>query len=124
MRGLFLAVSALILVGISSEAYGQVQQVKPATGRFYCQGVFNWDLRMDVDFFGRSASLDIYNVKNGQTTRRRGSFDEFRSNVLTTRYQVSPFAEIDFPADYQIKHWFQLTYSDSYGWIRFDCNHF
>lgn len=124
MKGLFLAVSALVLIGFAPESQAQVSQVKPANGRFYCTGVFNFNLRMDVDFFGRSASLEIYDATSGQWTRRRGSFDDFRSNIMTTRYHVSPMASLEFPADYEIRHWFQVVYNDQYGWIRFDCNHF
>ena len=59
MRSLFAAIFALILVGISSDAQAQVSEVKAAQGRFYCQGLFNWDLRMDVDFFGNTANSEI-----------------------------------------------------------------
>ncbi len=124
MRSLFVALTALILVTISSDAQAQMQQVKPADGRFYCQGVFNWDLRMDVDFFGSTSSAEFYNIKTGDRTHSFGNFDEFKSNILTTRYYLNTGAGLEFPADYELKHWFQVTYSDSYGWIRFDCNHF
>lgn len=124
MRSLFVALTALILVTVSGDAQAQIQQVKPADGRFYCQGVFNWDLRMDVDFFGTTASAEFYNVKTGDRTQNYGQFDEFKSNILTTRYRVFPRGQIEFPADYELRHWFEVIYSDSYGWIRFDCNHF
>lgn len=124
MRSVFVALSAILVVVISSVSQAQIQEVKPADGRFYCQGVFNWDLRMDVDFVGNRASAEIYNVKTGDRTYNFGYFDDLKSNLITTRYLMSPRAQIEFPADYEIRHWFQLTYNDSYGWIRFDCNHF
>ncbi len=124
MRSLFAAIFALILVGISSDAQAQVSEVKAAQGRFYCQGLFNWDLRMDVDFFGNTANSEIYNVKTGDRTLNSGRFDAAGSNLFTTKYFMNIGGRIEFPADYQIRHWFQLTYSDQYGWIRFDCNHF
>ncbi len=124
MRVFLITVSALVVIGFSGQAEAQLQQIKPAHGRFYCQGVFNFDLRMDVDFFGNSARLEFYNARTGEYTLRQGSFDDFRSNIMTTRYDVYPLASIDFPSDYQLKHWFRVTYSDSYGWIGFDCNHF
>ena len=124
MRSVFAMFTAVILVGFSSAANAQLQQVKPADGRFYCQGVFNWDLRMDVDFFGNRSSGEIYNLRTGDRTRSFGYFDDVRSNLVTTRYQLDNGARLEFPADYQLRHWFEVFYSDSYGWIRFDCNHF
>lgn len=124
MRSLFVALTALLFVGISTSAQAQLQQVKPADGRFYCQGVFNWDLRMDVDFIGTQALGEIYNLRTGDRTRNFGYFDEVRSNLMTTRYLLNNGGQLEFPADYQLRHWFQVSYSDRYGWIRFDCNHF
>lgn len=125
MKGLFIAAvttfAALFLIALPSESQAQE---RPANGRFYCQGVFNFDMRLDVDFFGNSADLEFYNARTGEWTRRYGNFDDFRSTFTTTHYRVSPMASIQFPANYKALHWFQLTYSDSYGWIRFDCNHF
>lgn len=123
MKSLFATIIALVFVGISN-AEAQVQQVKAAEGRFYCQGVINWDLRMDVDFFGNTANSEIYNVRTGDRTYNFGYFDEGRSDLVTTFYVLKSGARIDFPADYQLRHWFKLTYRDQYGWIRFDCNHF
>src|SRR6476620_3128321 len=120
MRGLFVASSALFVIGFSAQpAQAQFQQVKPAEGRFYCQVVFNFDLRLDIDFFGPTARMEFYNVRTGERTRRDGNFDDFRSTLTTTSYRVYPFATLEFPAAYQIQHWFRLEYRDSYGWIGF-----
>jgi hypothetical protein len=125
MKAFFLAFTALVLVGFAQPSAASPENPVPAKGRFYCTAVFNWDLRMDADFTGNNARIEIYNTQTSQWVIKRGWWDDFRSNAMFTFYQVQGGEVMEFPADYEQKHWFELTYRTWRGeWIRFDCNHF
>lgn len=125
MKAVLLAMTAFVLLGFTQASVASPEQPVPAEGRFYCTAIWNWNLRLDADFSGKNVRLEFYNTQTGQWTIKRGWWDDFRSNSMTTVYQVQGGESMEFPADYADRHWFELSYISWRGeWIRFDCNHF